>query len=110
MNSIFTNDRLYYWRKVESQICEYCNAQKQTVTHLIIDCLAIRSVWIELHRYVCQRISTPMSEMDFSCKRIILNDVHPKPGHITNLLVLLTKQHIYTCKCLGKQIKFQEIK
>ena len=37
-NAIFTNGRLFYWNKVETQKCDFCNEPKQTVQHLFFEC------------------------------------------------------------------------
>ena len=40
----------------------------------------------------------------------LLNDVHPKPKNVINLLVLVTKQYIFACKCKGCMYHIQELK
>ena len=44
----------------------------------------------------------------FSAKTIMLNTVHPHSKHITNFLVLVTKQYIYACKCQRVPYNFKD--
>ena len=94
-NAIFTNNRLYYWKKVPSTKCDYCeNNCKQTITHLLVNCPKTKQLWVQLIKFIekCTQINT--NEITISQQTIMLNNVHPKPGHLMNLLVLIVKQYI----------------
>ena len=50
---IYTNNILYYWKKVPSQHCEYCHdCSKQTVFHLFFECKTIKEFWEALEEFV----------------------------------------------------------
>ena len=111
VNNIFTNDVLYYWKKVPSQQCELCKIEKQTVKHLLFDCSLIQIIWKQLKQYVQNSMEVDINILDFSCKNIFLNTVelHPKAAHVINVLTLVTKQHIFAMKCLERSINFGEV-
>ena len=110
VNAIFTNDRLYYWKKVDSQMCNFCNTTKQTVVHMLCECEITRTIWIKFEEFVRRcLIGITKDEITMSTKNIIINCIHNDPQHIVNLLLLITKQYIFYCKCVGKQPIFNEI-
>ena len=45
----------------------------------------------------------------FNIKNVMLNLVHDNPTHITNLLLLISKQYMYYCKCIGKIFSCKEL-
>ena len=53
-SAIFTNNRLFYWKKVPSQKCDYCKETIQTIDHLLFNCRQARKVWKELHEFYRQ--------------------------------------------------------
>ena len=104
---LYTNDRLFYWKKVGSQKCDYCECAKQTIKHLLYDCVAAQVIWRKLtdHMNECMKL-----DMAFpSVRMILLNLVHEKPHHVSNFLVLITKQIIFANKCLGMKTNFQQV-
>ena len=110
VNDIHTNVRLYHWKIVETQDCELCKLQcKQTVTHLLYNCKIAQGLWNRFEEYVNAEIKLEPGILILYEKNIMLNMVHPKPGHIINLLVLYIKQYIFACKCLGSKPDFHEI-
>ena len=109
MGTILTNNQLYHWGKGDTQVCEFCQVEKQTQVHLMVQCPLIRSLWATLRNFVSQCTKIKINETNFDANNIMMNDVHPKLSNIINLIVLITKQHIYYCKCNSKTIVFREI-
>ena len=106
-NKIPTNDVLYHWGVKKDQKCEYCkDCSKQTITHLLYSCINSQKLWSSLEDWLDDMgIDFALTE-----KNTILNNVHPNPYHVTNFLVLVTKQYIYRCKCMGNDIMFKNLK
>ena len=46
-NIIFCNDHLFYWKKVDSQQCEWC-IHKQTIVHLLYECENTQKIWYKI--------------------------------------------------------------
>ena len=94
--AIHCNNKLYYWRISDSKTCEICNnGEVQDIKHLLFECKKSEKLWWHL-RQLCQEI-TP--ECKWTYENIFLNAVHPRPHHVINFLVLVTKQYVYACKC-----------
>ena len=110
VNGIHTNDRLFYWKIVPSQICEYCKDKIQNIEHLMYSCDIVRKIWREFQEYIDkEKLCMDPNVVEINWKTIFLNKVHPKATHLINFLTLIIKQHIYACKCLNVEIKFLEI-
>ena len=67
-NAIFTNDRLYYWKKVDTQRCNLCLNEKQTVKHLFWDCVKTNSILEKLKEFIKCDLNVPDSEYQFNFK------------------------------------------
>ena len=94
LGKIFTNDTLYKWKIVKTEKCNLCNNAKQDNTHLFLECIKTRKIW-QLIKDICPTI--PNSAWNIN--NIICNNVHPDVNDISNLLILITKQYIFRCKC-----------
>ena len=93
---IFTNNILFKWRIVDQETCEMCTLNDiQMVKHLYWDCPSAKNLW----NYVKENVLN----CSLTFESIFLNNVNDKPGHIGNLVTLLTKFYIYQQKCLGKR-------
>ena len=110
VNAIHTNTRLIHWKIVESAICEFCLEEKQTVTHLMYECKIIKNeVWIKLEKFILRKKIANTSEIQVNLQNVMLNTVHENARHLINLFTLIAKQHIFACKCLNREIRFEEI-
>ena len=97
-NRIHCNDRLVYWKICESNICNVCQKDKQTILHLLCECEEVVNIW----KYVmglCEKMSN--IKLNFNQESIVFNKVHEKTTHICNFIILIVKQYLYRCKCIN---------
>ena len=97
-NKIFCNDILVHWKKVSSNLCDFCSTSKQSIQHLLYNCRVIRPIWKKLEAKLKIRCDIAT---EFTLPNVVFNAVHGQKNHVTNLLVLIAKQYFYRCKCLG---------
>ena len=97
LNKIFCNDVLVHWNKVDSNICNLCQKEKQNITHLMYYCGMVHPVWMKL-RALCIRYKI---ECDFGIANVIFNTVHRDSLHVINLITLICKQYILQVKMPG---------
>ena len=102
-NKIFCNNILVYWKKVESNKCEFC-MEKQDIQHLMFNCGKIHPIWTRLQALFW---STKI-ECLYNIKNVIFNTVHEDKKHICNKITLIVKQYIYRCKCQNSIPYFKE--
>ena len=95
-NKIFVNNTLFYWKKVPSKRCEWCNHTSQDIIHLLIECPWVTLVWEFVENLFCEKMS-------FMKESIIFNTVNAVVTNITNSTVLLVKYVIFQQKCLGNK-------
>ena len=77
--------------------------QKETIQHLLVDCKFTKRLYCFL---------SSICNFDFcqlSASKFIQNIAHNKPKHITNVLLLITKQYIYRKRCLSKKPSILEL-
>ena len=99
-NKIFCNDVLFYWKKVNSQECEFCeNCTKQNIIHLLYNCENSRKIWGKLENWM----RTCDENIEINLSNVIYNSIHPNANSVFNVIVLATKFFIFRCKCQNKQ-------
>ena len=108
VNDIHANDKLYHWKKVETQRCDWCE-HKQTVKHLFWECKMVEKLWNKIENFInkCLYINQEVKIQSYS--DIFLGTVHVQRCHIINLLVLVSKHYIYTTKCKNQKLSFYSV-
>ena len=90
LGNIHTNNRLYRWGLVESNICELCEICIQTPIHLLAECEIVQPIWRWIE-YLCN--------VTLSNYKIISNEVVPNSAKAENAIVLYAKRYIFNSKC-----------
>ena len=96
------NYNLYLWKISETSLCWYCN-QVDTLEHYFYYCDQSESIWKEVEKIVHIALGLKIS---FTVLEILLGIPCKKytTHHVLNLLILFTKQFIYTQKKQTKAI------
>ena len=97
---IFLNDRLIHLSLSENDRCSFCQQEKETTQHLFYDCAVTETIWDALRQYCTEKYKILF---ELSYEKVILNDIIDTPEHFINLLVCITKQHLYAYKCSKKK-------
>ena len=97
-NAIHANDRLFYWKIVDSQKCEWCGVEKQTTMHMLYECPFIQRIWSDMEQFMENEFEME-EKPKLGTKEILLNQAIQNPGHLVNFFVLMIKQYLYACKC-----------
>ena len=95
---IVTNIQLSKWGILESNLCYYCNEEKEELVHLFCTCPIILSFWHKIRGCIDQEYGT--QEWDLGPTAIIFNKIVRKKNHAVNFICLVTKQYIYQQRCL----------
>ena len=95
-NVIFTNNRLYYWKIVESKKCEYCVEESQTPMHLLFQCPQAQTLWKQFKKFLIDCTGVERSQLCFTENSIKYNSVYYQLDHTINLMVLIIKA-VYIC-------------
>ena len=93
------NYNLYLWKITESSVCWYCN-QVDTLEHYFFYCDQSRDIWKEVEKIVQSALKL---KINFTVLEILLGIPCSKytTHHTLNLLMLFTKQFIYSQKNRG---------
>ena len=102
MNAIHANNRLFYWKIVNTKSCDYCD-KKQT-EHLFWECEKIQVLWRRLANYIRECMHIAQNEIEFNCKNVFLNKIHENNVHIVNFITLVVKQYMLKSAWAKRQI------
>ena len=99
-NILYTNDRLYKMKIVNSEMCTFCDSALETPVHLFFDC----NVTTKLRHEFVDKIGKEFNAKfeDFTRKRVMIGFIKDWKGPnrmLLNHLIMLFKRYIYTQKC-----------
>lgn len=95
---IATNITLKEMKVSENVLCGFCNEERESIFHLFWHCDCINSFWIQLERWInekCQHVlnfSLSESLIIFGTTNNVCTDF------VFDMIILLAKQYIYSCK------------
>ena len=107
---LVTNVLLCKWGIVNSSLCYFCKKGEETVVHLVYECDEVKILWEGIKVYLQERY--PKQGIDINLKNVIFNDIAVEPmcKNAINCICLVTKQYIYSQKCLKKGLNVYELK
>ena len=86
-NKIYCNNVLYHWKISPTQGCDFCDSNKQDITHLLFYCPMAQAIWAKLENVFLTQYEDTKNILKFNLENIIYNLVHPKPGHVVNFIL-----------------------
>ena len=101
---LVTNISLYKWGLKCSDVCTFCKTESETITHLLWECGEVQKLWDHVKRWIIKKFG--VLELSWNIGSVINNRVIEKANHVVNFICLITKQFIYSQKCLGKELIF----
>ena len=106
--AIVTNSQLYHWKIKSSNLCSFCNLQKESYTHMFCQCYIVKTLWDKIVTFCFDKFKVRVA---ITPRNVIFNTIDGNnPKKICNLICLLTKHYIYTSRCLEQEITFGQLK
>ena len=104
---LVTNVQLFKWNITESDLCFFCQEERETNIHLFWSCRVVQDLWMQFTEYYQPKYQV---QIYLNPKNIIMNTVVKSKKHVVNFLVLIAKQYIYRQKCLKEALSFIGLK
>ncbi|XP_067660098.1 uncharacterized protein [Haliotis asinina] len=89
-----TKNRLYKMQYVDNNLCSYCSASIETITHLFYDCSKVSHMWRNLQNWLNKNLE---ANLKFTKKQILLG-FDQKNNDPINIILILFKKIIFDCK------------
>ena len=102
--ALTTNIHLQKYKIKSTNLCSFCDIEKETILHLFWMCQCVHRLWNEVFRLLSIEIS------NITAVNIIYNDIMPNPRFIQNCIVLITKHFIYVSRCLERPLTLPHLK
>ena len=96
---VVSNEQLYKWGLVDSDICVWCDEEIETMVHIFIECEVVKIFWEHLKHWIYAKCSLLYH---ITNKELILG-IQNKELYVLNKLYLYAKRFIYVTKC-NKQL------
>ena len=88
-NIVFTNDKLFRFKMIDSPLCAFCQTEVESPEHLFFHCNVTKSFWQLLCSWMSEQT---LENVIFGVFNIV------EDFHILNHIILLAKYYIYKCK------------
>ena len=106
--SITTNIKRNKWCPDVSPLCTFCHNTAETMSHLFVNCPQVKKIWYCFARFCAYYLNFDVNQfqdiIDERC--ILLNDYTGPNKDLIVLLIIATKQYIYSTKCLNEMLNF----
>ena len=99
---LITNIQLYKWNMVETELCTFCNLERETIIHLLCECHKVEEIWEMLYEWIEDRLGITAIEKSTIAK--IKNKLVPNKHNIINTACLIAKQYIYRQRCKAQSL------
>ena len=93
--AVKTNVQLYHYKVKSSQMCEFCEVEKETVKHLFFYCIYTRKIWLHLQDKIGE-------EIEYS--NVVYCETKTRKTYLFDFLILLAKYYIFCQKCKSECI------
>ena len=105
LNAVLLNPRLCVMGIKESDMCEFCKQERESLTHLFVNCRKVKPLWETVKTWI--KKPTQFKTTDRS---VLFNETVPNPRHVENTIALIAKYYIYSTKCRGKDLQIGMLK
>ena len=103
--AIPTNIQLHKWKMYDSELCSFCENEKETYVHLFLQCPIVSVLWRNVITFMSRYNNHAVT---LTTKNVMLNEIVNPPSSIDNFICLLLKQYIYARRCMKQSLCFQE--
>ena len=97
---IYTNSRLFKCCLSETELCTFCNEQRETLLHLLYECSHIRTFLLLLRDFLNSKCNI---SFNLEPDKLILNRFSSTPteNNCLSICAIIAKCYIYCCKVKG---------
>ena len=100
--SLITNVQLKQYGIKDSNLCTFCNSQKESTVHLLFYCPSVFNLWNRIYENFKEA-----NINDLSVENILFNTVTDNAKLLPNLIVLVVKKYIYDTHCQEKKLSYE---
>lgn len=92
-SKVFTNDKLYRLKMIDSPLCQRCNMEVESIRHKWFDCSNSKLIWAFLNRIMSQMIG---KAFNITYNQLIEGvNINVKNRHVCNKLVTYINHKIF---------------
>ena len=106
--SLVTNIQLSKWGLADTDRCYFCNEERETISHMMVTCSVVLESFGNKYGTFWRRTIIPR-RVQKDAEAILINRIAGR-SHVANLICLITKQYIYSQKCLKKQLRIEGLR
>ena len=103
VRDVLTNNKLIHMKKTDSILCYLCKSETETISHLYWECAHTKRLWERLKLFIFDNLDW---EIDLNPVETLMGVTREETSEemplLFNLLCLITKNYIHSCKCRNK--------
>ena len=102
--ALITNEHLKRYKIKSYDLCTFCQIEKESTTHLFLDCQCVKKFWTEIEGWI------DISLSQIGKKNFVINKIKDNPKLVENMIVLAAKVFIYNARCKEDSLSFAKFK
>ena len=83
---------------VESDLCEFCMEEIETLNHIFLECEAIKPFWKDIQFWIAQKLNVNIS-VELISIMLGIDYGNDQVMKIICKIYLAAKQYVYKCRC-----------
>ena len=93
---VYTNDKLFRFKMIESPLCTFCQKEDESLEHLLFHCTIPKNLWLAFSSWVSKQ---NISMETLTLINILFGEFNDNEDFASlNHLILVAKYFIYKCK------------
>ena len=97
--ALVLNTHLKMYGVKESDLCSFCQQQRETLDHSFFTCTKSSNIWI--------KISESYDMRSINVNYVLCNNYNRNPKHPHNCIILIVKYYLYQSRCMNERISFE---
>ena len=89
---LYTNDKLYKFKIIETELCNYCCETRETLFHHLWGCNSVKNIWLKFKIIFNDKLNTSKA---LQPALFIFNIYQGNHSDLINFSILLFKRYIY---------------
>ena len=99
-------EAFHYFKKVPTDRCTFCKTSQEDIHHILLYCKYTKALWNNLQSFITRKtgVNIQLNDQDR-----LFGNTHLPFSNLYNHILIITRQYIYACRCLGDTPDFNAL-
>ena len=98
--ALVTNEKLFKWKIKDTNCCQICHQDVETIEHLFYECEIVKKLWLD----TWNTLHSALGAVPTDREGILLGKIYKDKHELINHIVLIVKRYIYKKRCWEENV------